>query len=217
MPSLLIIETSTEAASIAVVTGSGIAGEKSFVSDRRHNALLFEPLSELLAEHGSKSFEAILVGAGPGSYSGTRVGIATAQGAALIAGCKAVAIPSILATPEAVSGEPCLAVGDARRGSYWHCRIEGGKLLEEPQLTDSLGLDTAINAAESAKTKVFCMEPVKGKFLTLSRPTATGLWHAWQTADPKTRSLWVSKVPQPIYLKPPHVTPSKKKSLRLKA
>ena len=214
MPSVLIIETSTEAASIAVVSGSGVVGEKSFVSDRRHNALLFEPLSELLTEHGSKSFEVVLVGAGPGSYSGTRVGIATAQGAALVAGCKAVSIPSILATREAVDGGPCLAVGDARRGSYWHCSISGGKILEEPQLTDSLGLDTAIGLAESAGSEVFCMEPIKGKIVTLSRPTATGIWHAWQTADLKTRSQWVSKVPQPIYLKPPHVTPSKKKAFR---
>jgi tRNA threonylcarbamoyladenosine biosynthesis protein TsaB len=207
---VLIIETSTEAASIAVVIDQEIAGEKSFVSDRRHNALLFEPLSELLAEHGSNGFEAVLVGGGPGSYSGTRVGIATAQGAALVAGCKAVAIPSILATKEAVSGEPCLAVGDARRGSYWHCRISEGKLLEEPQLTDAIGFDATIAAAESAGSKVFCMEPVKGKSLALSRPTAAGLWQAWQTADAKTRSHWAGKVPQPIYLSAPHVTPSKK-------
>ncbi|MGJ8643079.1 MAG: tRNA (adenosine(37)-N6)-threonylcarbamoyltransferase complex dimerization subunit type 1 TsaB [Luteolibacter sp.] len=211
MPSVLIIETSTEAASIAFVIGQEIVGEKSFISDRRHNALLFEPLSELLNQHGSGNFEAILVGGGPGSYSGTRVGIATAQGAALVAGCKAVSIPSILATHEAVSGKPCLAVGDARRGSYWHCRIEGGKLLEDPQLTDGIGLDSAIASAESAGSSVFCMEPVKGKSITLSRPSATGLWQAWQTADANTRSQWAAKVPQPIYLKPPHVTPSKKK------
>lgn len=214
MPSLLIIETSTEAASIAFVIGKKIAGEKTFVSDRRHNALLFEPLSELLAEHGSNNFEAILVGGGPGSYSGTRVGIATAQGAALVSGCEAVSIPSILATPEAVSGKSCLAVGDARRGSYWHCRIEGGELLEEPQLTDSIGLESAIASAQSVGTSVFCMEPVKGKSITLSRPSATGLWQAWQTADAETRLQWAAKVPQPIYLKPPHVTPSKKKVLR---
>lgn len=210
MPSLLIIETSTEAASIAVVMDDEIVGEKSFVSDRRHNALLFEPLSELLAEHGSNGFEAVLVGGGPGSYSGTRVGIATAQGAALVAGCKAVAIPSILATREAVSGEACLAVGDARRGSYWHCRIEGGRLLEDPQLTDSIGFDSTLASAASSGLEVFCMEPVKGKSLTLSRPTASGLWKAWQAADATTRAHWAGKVPQPIYLKPPHVTPSKK-------
>lgn len=211
MPSVLIIETSTEAASIAAVIGQEVVGENSFISDRRHNALLFEPLSELLAEHGGNGFEAVLVGGGPGSYSGTRVGIATAQGAALVAGCKAVSIPSILATQEAVSGEPCLAVGDARRGSYWHCRIEGGKLLEEPQLTDSIGFDSAITSAESSGCSVFCMEPVKGKSITLSRPSASGLWQAWQAADANTRSQWAAKVPQPIYLKPPHVTPSKKK------
>ncbi|MEP2775692.1 MAG: tRNA (adenosine(37)-N6)-threonylcarbamoyltransferase complex dimerization subunit type 1 TsaB [Luteolibacter sp.] len=211
MPSVLIIETSTEAASIALVTEEEIVAEKSFLSDRRHNALLFEPLSELLADHGEGGFDAVFVGGGPGSYSGTRVGIAAAQGAALVAGCKALAIPSILATAEAVSGKPCLAVGDARRGSFWHCHIADGHLLEEPQLTDSIGLDSTIESASAAGNEIFCMEPVKGKALQLSRPTAAGLWQAWQAADTKTRSLWAGKVPQPIYLKPPHVTPSKKK------
>lgn len=192
---------------MAIVNGGEIVGEKSFFSDRRHNALLFEPLSELLAEHGSSGFEAVLVGGGPGSYSGTRVGIATAQGAALVAGCKAVAIPSILATKEAVSGEPCLAVGDARRGSYWHCKIHAGKMLEDPQLTDSIGFEAVL---ASMKSPIFCMEPVKGSSLTLSRPTASGVWQAWQVADAKTRAIWAGKTPQPIYLKPPHVTPSKK-------
>lgn len=211
MPSVLIIETSTEAASIAMVIEHKIVGEKSFVSDRRHNALLFEPLTELLAEYGSGNFEAVLVGGGPGSYSGTRVGIATAQGASLVAGCKAVSLPSILATKQAVSGESCLAIGDARRGSYWHCRIEGGKMLEEPQLTDSLGIDNAITAAQSTGSSVFCMEPVKGKSIALSRPSAIGLWQAWQAAGADMRSQWAAKAPQPIYLTPPHVTPSKKK------
>jgi len=210
VPAVLIIETSTNAASVALAVDGEIVVEKGFVSDRRHNALLFTPLAEILEIQGSRSFDAVLVGSGPGSYSGTRVGIAAAQGAALVAGCKAVAVPSILATPEALSGEPCLAVGDARRGSFWLAKIKGGELLDEPNLTDKIGFESALETAKANETTVFCMDHIRGMEIPFSSPTAAGLWQAWQAADPQNRAIWAGKKPQPIYLAPPHITPSKK-------
>lgn len=210
MRAVLIIETSTDSASVALAVDGQIVAEKGFVSDRRHNAMLFGPLGELLEAHGEKSFDAVLVGSGPGSYSGTRVGIAAAQGAALVAGCKAVCVPSILAVPEALSGERCLAVGDARRGSYWLANIEGGQLLDGPELTDGIGLDSAVELAQGKEFAVFCMDRIHGKEIPLAKPSAAGLWQAWQNATQQTRSIWTAKAPQPIYLAPPHITASKK-------
>lgn len=210
MHALLIIETSTEAASIALAADGKVVAEKGFISDRRHNALLFTPLAEILEIHGSRSFDAVLVGSGPGSYSGTRVGIAAAQGAALVAGCKAIAVPSILATPEALSGEPCLAVGDARRGSFWLAKIKGGQLLSDPVLTDRIRFDSAVETARANGDAVFCMDTILDFEIPVSRPTAAGLWQAWRAALPETRAIWEGKTPQPIYLAPPHITPSKK-------
>lgn len=210
MRAVLIIETSTEAASVALVVDGRIVAEKGFVSDRRHNALLFRPLAEIVEIHGGGSFDAVLVGSGPGSYSGTRVGIAAAQGAALVAGCKAVSVPSVLAVPEALRGGACMAVGDARRGSFWVAGIGEGQLLDGPNLTDEIGLDSAVEAARGIGTSVFCMDSIRGKDIHLARPTAAGLWQAWQSAPPQTRALWAGKIPQPIYLGPPHITPSKK-------
>jgi len=207
---VLIIETSTEAASIALAADGKIVAEKGFVSDRRHNALLFTPLAEILEIHGSRSFDAVLVGSGPGSYSGTRVGIAAAQGAALVAGCKVVAVPSLLATPEALSGKTCLAVGDARRGSFWLAKINGGELVDGPKLTDRIGFESALETARADGTAIFFMEGIRGMEIPLSRPTAAGLWQAWQAASPQSRALRAGKAPQPIYLSPPHITPSKK-------
>ncbi len=210
MRSVLIIETSTDSASLALVTDGIIVAERSFASNRRHNSLMFAPLAELVEALGRHSFDAVFVGSGPGSYSGTRVGIAAAQGAALVGGCKALAIPSILAVPEAVSGKPCIAFGDARRGCYWISMIDQGQLVTEPELTDEVGLDSAIWRAKENGTPTFCMEAVRGKAIPLAKPSAGGLWQAWEIANPKTRAQWVARLPQPIYLKPPHITPSKK-------
>lgn len=210
MESILIIETSSEAASVALAVGGKIVAEKGFVSDRRHNALLFTPLAEMMEIHGSRPFDAVLVGSGPGSYSGTRVGIAAAQGAALVAGCTAIALPSMLAIPEAVSGKPCLVVGDARRCSFWLAEINMGASPASPRMIDRIGFDAALKSAAANGISVFCMDPIRSMDIPLSRPTAGGLWQAWQAASPETRTAWKGKPPQPIYLAPPHITPSRK-------
>jgi tRNA threonylcarbamoyl adenosine modification protein YeaZ len=210
MRAVLIIETSTEAASVALAVDGRIVAEKGFVSDRRHNALLFGPLAEIVEIRGGKSFEVVLVGSGPGSYSGTRVGIAAAQGAALVAGCKAVAVPSILAVPEALAGGKCLAVGDARRGSFWLANIDAGRLLDAPILTDLIGLDSAVGLARESGASVFSMDRFRDRDIPFSLPAAAGLWQAWQNATPQDRAIWAGRAPQPIYLAPPHITASKK-------
>lgn len=206
---VLIIETSTEAASVALAADGRVLVEKAFTSDRRHNALLFGPLAEIV-EIGGRSFDAVLVGSGPGSYSGTRVGIAAAQGAALVAGCKAVAVPSILAVPEALAGGKCLAVGDARRGSFWLAEIGEGRLLDGPTLTDAVGLDSAVKRAREGGVSVFSMDRFRDREIPFSLPTANGLWQVWQNATPQDRAIWAGRAPQPIYLAPPHITASKK-------
>ncbi|MEI6656816.1 MAG: tRNA (adenosine(37)-N6)-threonylcarbamoyltransferase complex dimerization subunit type 1 TsaB, partial [Verrucomicrobiota bacterium] len=115
----LVLETSTPHASVARVAPDGGLEVREFWSNRNHNAMLFEPLRELLQVGGRKAIGLVLVGSGPGSYSGTRVGIAEAQGIALANGCPAVAVPSILTVPSAEGGACCMAIGDARRGTYW--------------------------------------------------------------------------------------------------
>lgn len=210
MPAILILETSTDTASLALAVDGQIVIEKSFTSDRRHNAMLFGPLAEIVEEYGSRHFDAVLVGSGPGSYSGTRVGIAAAQGAALISDSRAIAIPSILATPSALSGKPCIAVGDARRGSYWIAKIKDGDLIEGPKLVDEIAFQVALDMNPNR----FSMEYIRSFPVPIERPSASGIWQVWQNASPQTRAIWTAEPPQPIYLAPPHITPSNKKVIR---
>lgn len=90
----LILETSTPHASVALVSPDGQVEQRAFTGDRSHNAGIFQPLQELIGSLEPGSIGLVLVGSGPGSYSGTRVGIAAAQGVAIASGCPAVAVPS---------------------------------------------------------------------------------------------------------------------------
>ena len=67
-----------------------------------------------------------MVGIGPGSYTGLRVGIATAQGIARAANADLLGIPSgeALAHAELSPGEQGDLVIDARGGSLYHARFQ---------------------------------------------------------------------------------------------
>lgn len=216
----LILETSTPHASVALAMADGRLEIREFSSDRSHNAVLFSPLQELLDGRGDLKIGLVLVGSGPGSYSGTRVGIAAAQGVAIALGCPAVALPSILAVPSAAQGQACLAIGDARRGSYWTAKVEHLRLISGPELTDLSGLQEMIENHLAAGCSIFSFEdptrfPLPAELrdqVKLEFPGAASLWQAWCSADEPTRSAWAAEIPQPIYLKPPHITPAKLKN-----
>ena len=218
----LVIETSTPRASLATIGPGGHFEQREFTSDRSHNAVLFAPLQELLDGRGGVETGLVLVGSGPGSYSGTRVGIAAAQGVAIACGCPAVAVPSILAVPSAHGGAPCLAIGDARRGSFWTARMENSRLLAGPELTDTSGLEVIVSGAIADGLAVFSLEE-PGRFplppelqaqVRLEFPNAERLWQAWRATPSETRERWLTESPQPMYLKPPHITPVKPQGSR---
>lgn len=213
----LVFETSTPHASIALIAPDGSAKVENFQSDRHHNAALFPYLSELLCDVAAEKIGLVLVGSGPGSYSGTRVGIAAAQGVALAASGSCVAVPSILAVPSATFGK-CLAVGDARRGTWWIAEMEEGKLKVPPTLFEEAEFSQAISSALASNVPVISFDETtrfplaESAKIRKEMPAATRLYHAWLAAGDEIRENWQREIPQPIYLKPPHITPGKKRS-----
>lgn len=210
-PLTLVIETSSPTASLLLAGPEGLIAERAFTSDRAHNAVLFGPLSEVLAGISPETIGLVLVGSGPGSYSGTRVGLAAAQGVALAAGCPVVAVPSIVAAPSAATGD-CRIVGDARRGSYWTAVVRSGRVEQEPELTDEAGFREALGGPE---TLASFEDAARVRFptdreISFEQPTAALLWQAWCASDEQARSHWAAQAPQPHYLKPPHITESKR-------
>jgi tRNA threonylcarbamoyl adenosine modification protein YeaZ len=213
MPTL-VLETSTPTASLLLVHDDGSVSPRSFQSDRSHNAELFRPLQELMAE--KPKLELVIAGSGPGSYSGTRVGIAAAQGVAIAMACPAVAISSILGLPGATAR--ALVIGDARRGTCWTAKVAAGSLESPPELCEADELTRIIQHASDEGRAILTMEepgrfPLANDLLAVIRrevPSASGLWSAWQGAESETRRRWLEEPPQPLYLKPPHITAAKR-------
>lgn len=82
MALLLNIDTATETGSIALSDGETILAEMINQDQKDHAAWIHNAIKELVKNAGRtlQELEAIAVTAGPGSYTGLRVGMATAKG-----------------------------------------------------------------------------------------------------------------------------------------
>src|SRR5439155_1132993 len=102
---LLALDTSTEWASVALYDGRDVLAEETWHAQRRHADELFPTIERLLARTHITlaSIDKVAVATGPGSFTGLRIAIATAQGLARGAGAALVGISTldVLAYPHA--------------------------------------------------------------------------------------------------------------------
>ncbi|NII11511.1 tRNA (adenosine(37)-N6)-threonylcarbamoyltransferase complex dimerization subunit type 1 TsaB [Oleiagrimonas sp. C23AA] len=149
---LLAIETSTESCSVALLCDDTLF-ERSEVAPRRHAQLALPMADAVLAEAGvaRAGIHAIAVGAGPGAFTGVRLGVSMAQGLGFALGCPVYAVSSLQALAmEApmTPGASILAVIDARMGEVYTASYrvgDGGALrgVDEERVCAPDALDLA--------------------------------------------------------------------------
>lgn len=127
---ILAIDTSTLAGSIALLEDEKIIAELTLSLGRKHTERLLPELDWLFKRLSltPEAIEGIAVGIGPGSFTGVRVGLATAKGLALSLSVPLVGISSLDALAEAVRfyPGPILALLDARKGEVFARFYQGG-------------------------------------------------------------------------------------------
>ncbi|MFG2889948.1 tRNA (adenosine(37)-N6)-threonylcarbamoyltransferase complex dimerization subunit type 1 TsaB [Streptomyces sp. NPDC048248] len=120
---LLALDTATPAVTVALHDGSRVLAESRQVDARRHGELLLPAVDRVLAEAGLKldAVSDIVVGVGPGPYTGLRVGLVTAAtfGAALDIPVHGLCSLDGIAHAAGLD-EPFVVATDARRKEvYW--------------------------------------------------------------------------------------------------
>lgn len=125
MPILLAIETSSELASCALLVDDAVSTRESS-GVRTHSQAILPMVQALLAEAGIAlaDVDAIVFGAGPGSFTGVRTACGIAQGLAFGAGLPVLPLVTLdamaLACREASGASEIVVVLDARMGEvYW--------------------------------------------------------------------------------------------------
>lgn len=212
MMEIIAIETSNPHASVAVVRDAKVVFERRFISERSHNAQLFAPLAEAL-EFCEHHLRAIVVGIGPGSYTGARIGIAAAQGIALSRRVPVIGLPSVLAPDVITASQDFIVCGDARRGKFFIACIRDGMLQGEIALHDGDEF-TKLHAQETAMPwfSFDAKAPLDLTGITLTAPSASRLASIASAMPDETIWTLEQQPLEPHYLAAPFVTKAKERS-----
>ncbi len=212
---LLAIDTALEACSVGVATSGDEPVLLSEIIGRGHAERLFGMIETAMAEAGLAygDLDRIAVTAGPGSFTGLRVGIAAARGLALVTGCPVVGVGTlavIAAAARATAGPvSVLATLDARRGEVYAQLFDAsGEAVGDPQAgapdrfaplagpeTRIAGSGAALVAAEAgagASTRIVAIA---------SAPDIAALVALGLAAPPPHDS------PRPLYIRAPDAKP----------
>jgi tRNA threonylcarbamoyladenosine biosynthesis protein TsaB len=134
---LLALDTATRHATVALAIweapGLLVEREREVTT---HSDVLLVLVDEVLREADLRAadLDAVVCGRGPGSFTGLRIGLATAKGICLAAGKKLLCLSSLLplgraAAEAAPAGQLCAAVLDARRAEVYYAFFRDGAAL----------------------------------------------------------------------------------------
>ena len=138
---VLAIDTALAACSAAVLAGGRVLAARSEPMVKGHQERLAMLVAEVMdeAEIGFSKLDRIGVTAGPGSFTGLRVGLAFAKGLSVALDVPAVGVGSLealarsLPAKEARPNEVVAACVDARRGQVYLQVFREGRAWDEPQ------------------------------------------------------------------------------------
>jgi tRNA threonylcarbamoyl adenosine modification protein YeaZ len=186
---ILAIDTATPAVTAGIVRLEGIEvlAERVTVDARAHAEQLTPNVLGALADAGLtvEDVGAVVVGCGPGPFTGLRVGMATAAAYGHALGIPVHGVCSLDAIGIETAGD-ALVVTDARRREVYWARYRDGVRIDGPAVNAPADVQGAVDA--------FARPPVY--------PTAAGLVRAvadW-TAQPDPLI--------PLYLRRPDAKPS---------
>lgn len=116
---VLAFDTATAACTVAVVDGGRVLAELTLQVPRAHSTRLMPLIAQALREAGMerRDLDAIAVGVGPGSFTGLRIGLATAKGLALALDIPVVPVSTLAAAAYGTGAQTGLVVPllDAKR------------------------------------------------------------------------------------------------------
>lgn len=222
----LAIDTSTDAASLALVQDSEVLAELTWRCGRNHSTQLLPQLSHLLNQTGLslQSASCIIVARGPGSYNGLRVGISTAKGLAFSLGIPIIGISTleVEAYQHAETGWPVCPIFSAgrteiatatyqRKGNQW-CQLTAEHLTTIEALCSGITTKTVFCGESIVSIAAELRKRLKQKAMILS--PAAGLRRAGFLAELGLKRLRAGDYDnlatlQPLYLRGPSITKAK--------
>lgn len=128
MPKGLAIETSGRTGSIALADHDRVLADEQFPHGLRHAAEIIPIIDRLCRQQNwtPRDLEHLYVSAGPGSFTGLRIGITLAKTLAFATGLRIVAVPTVRVLVEnaPADAQHVIIVLDAKRDQIFTARFE---------------------------------------------------------------------------------------------
>jgi tRNA threonylcarbamoyladenosine biosynthesis protein TsaB len=194
---ILAIDTSTPHGSVAVLADGALVLAENFVADRSHSSSLFAVLER--ARKIVARVDAVAIGLGPGSYAGVRIAIAAGIGFELGGDARLIGIPSVAALE--TDAPHYIAIGDARRETFYFTRVENGVCVEGPLLATAPELRAHLSANSSLPVFSSALLPEFPE-AKIALPSAARI----ATLAVSQRGIVAAGELEPIYLREPHIT-----------
>ncbi len=198
---LLAFDTATPLVTVALHDGERVVAERLSESPMKHGEQLAPLIEAVLADAGADRHDltAIAVGAGPGPFTGLRVGLVTARtlGHVLELPVYAVCTLDVLAVEAVETGAvagPFLVATDARRKEVYLASYTDGVRVEGPVVTKPAEVATGLPVVgEGARLYPDAFTRPVGP----TRPSAG--WLARVVTEERAELL----DPEPLYLRRP--------------
>ena len=118
---VLGIDTSGRRGGVAVVEADQVLASRQIVAPKGFGDAIYPLIDEALAEAGLRldQIDLFAAAAGPGSFTGVRVGLTAAKALAEALGKPVVGVSNLQALAAATDLRPCAAALDARRGEVY--------------------------------------------------------------------------------------------------
>ncbi|QZY47573.1 MULTISPECIES: tRNA (adenosine(37)-N6)-threonylcarbamoyltransferase complex dimerization subunit type 1 TsaB [Mycolicibacterium] len=202
---VLAIDTATPAVTAGVLRVDGdaveVLAEQVTVDARAHAERLTPNIVDALADAAVSvdQLDAVVVGCGPGPFTGLRVGMATAAAFGHALGIPVRGVCSLDAIAAGSTGD-VLVVTDARRREVYWARYRDGLRVDGPAVNAAVDVPGGAEAVAGSPEHAALFELPR---LAPVYPTAAGLVAA--VAD------WVSEPDPlvPLYLRRPDAKPSR--------
>ena len=135
---ILGLETTAKTASVALLRDGMLVSERAVTEQKRHAETVLPLARALLDEAGLKFADVDLfaVDIGPGSFTGVRIGVATADALAFALGRKVVGVSALDALAldvQPLSGAPVCVAIDAGGGRAYAALYRGGVRVAGPE------------------------------------------------------------------------------------
>lgn len=235
MADILLIETATSVCSVAVARNGRVLHQVETAEADRHAALITVFIRQCLDDLGMapRQLHAVAVSAGPGSYTGLRVGVSAAKGLCYALGIPLIAIDTLQALASAcrvqsgAAGHDLIVpMIDARRQEVWTAVFEADRLSTlrnaAPLVLENNMFDYFCkevrgedehhrillcgNGAFKTNSGILSENAVLAKPFECSASYMAELAEAiFQSADFQDISHY-----EPFYMKPPNITSAKK-------